>query len=88
MRGDVQMTVGLVGDVTPGPTTPLRNTSRPNDGPTARRRPPRASLLKQSGFDREQEYDGGRVGFEGTRAVLVAAHSTLTGQHLAAYVDT
>jgi excinuclease UvrABC ATPase subunit len=31
-------------------------------------------------------HDGGRVVFEGTPADLVAAHSTLTGKHLAAYV--
>jgi len=33
-------------------------------------------------------HDGGRVVFEGTPAGLVAAHSTLTGEHLAAYVGT
>ncbi|NHC47307.1 ATP-binding cassette domain-containing protein [Motilibacter aurantiacus] len=32
-------------------------------------------------------HDGGRVVFEGTPADLVAARSTLTGQHLAAYVE-
>jgi excinuclease UvrABC ATPase subunit len=32
-------------------------------------------------------HDGGRVVFEGTPADLVAARSTLTGQHLADYVD-
>ncbi len=32
-------------------------------------------------------HDGGCVVFEGTPAELVAARSTLTGQHLAAYVD-
>jgi excinuclease UvrABC ATPase subunit len=32
-------------------------------------------------------HDGGRVVFEGTPADLVAARSTLTGKHLAAYVD-
>jgi excinuclease UvrABC ATPase subunit len=31
-------------------------------------------------------HDGGRIVFEGTPAGLVAAHSTLTGEHLAAYV--
>ncbi|WP_157622641.1 excinuclease ABC subunit UvrA [Nostocoides sp. Soil756] len=31
-------------------------------------------------------HDGGRVVFEGTPATLVAARSTLTGEHLAAYV--
>lgn len=31
-------------------------------------------------------HDGGRVVFEGTPADLVAARSTLTGQHLAEYV--
>ncbi|HZX53794.1 MAG TPA: excinuclease ABC subunit UvrA, partial [Ilumatobacteraceae bacterium] len=31
-------------------------------------------------------HDGGRVVFEGTPAELVAARSTLTGQHLAAYI--
>ncbi len=31
-------------------------------------------------------HDGGRVVFEGTPAALVAAKSTLTGEHLAAYV--
>jgi excinuclease UvrABC ATPase subunit len=33
-------------------------------------------------------HDGGRVVFEGTPADLVAAPSTLTGEHLAAYVGT
>lgn len=33
-------------------------------------------------------HDGGRVVFEGTPATLVAAPSTLTGEHLAAYVRT
>jgi excinuclease UvrABC ATPase subunit len=33
-------------------------------------------------------YDGGRIIFEGTPANLVAARSTLTGEHLAAYVGT
>ncbi|HLT18507.1 MAG TPA: excinuclease ABC subunit UvrA, partial [Thermomicrobiales bacterium] len=32
-------------------------------------------------------HDGGRIVFEGTPADLVAARSTLTGQHLADYVD-
>jgi excinuclease UvrABC ATPase subunit len=32
------------------------------------------------------DHDGGRIVFEGTPADLVAAHSTLTGEHLAAYV--
>jgi excinuclease UvrABC ATPase subunit len=32
-------------------------------------------------------HDGGRIVFEGTPADLVAARSTLTGQHLAAYVN-
>ncbi|HEY3829786.1 MAG TPA: excinuclease ABC subunit UvrA [Solirubrobacteraceae bacterium] len=31
-------------------------------------------------------HDGGRIVFEGSPADLVAAHSTLTGEHLAAYV--
>ena len=31
-------------------------------------------------------HDGGQVVFEGTPAALVAAGSTLTGKHLAAYV--
>ena len=31
--------------------------------------------------------DGGRIIFEGTPAELVAASSTLTGEHLAAYVS-
>jgi excinuclease UvrABC ATPase subunit len=31
-------------------------------------------------------HDGGRLVFEGTPAELVAARSTLTGEHLAAYV--
>ena len=31
-------------------------------------------------------HDGGRIVFEGTPAELVAARSTLTGQHLATYV--
>ncbi|HEX5493956.1 MAG TPA: excinuclease ABC subunit UvrA [Mycobacteriales bacterium] len=33
-------------------------------------------------------HDGGRVVFEGTPADLVATRRTLTGEHLAAYVDT
>jgi excinuclease ABC A subunit len=33
-------------------------------------------------------HDGGRIVFEGTPADLVAARSTLTGKHLAAYVAT
>ncbi|MFD8982030.1 ATP-binding cassette domain-containing protein [Streptomyces sp. NPDC059564] len=33
-------------------------------------------------------HDGGRIVFEGTPAELVAARSTLTGEHLAAYVGT
>ena len=33
-------------------------------------------------------HDGGRLVFEGTPAGLVAARSTLTGKHLAAYVET
>lgn len=32
-------------------------------------------------------HDGGKIAFEGTPADLVAARSTLTGQHLAAYVN-
>jgi excinuclease UvrABC ATPase subunit len=32
-------------------------------------------------------HDGGRIVFEGTPANLVAARSTLTGQHLAAFVE-
>jgi len=31
-------------------------------------------------------HDGGRIVFQGTPAALVAARSTLTGEHLAAYV--
>jgi excinuclease UvrABC ATPase subunit len=31
-------------------------------------------------------HDGGRIVFEGTPAALVAARSTLTGEHLAVYV--
>ena len=33
-------------------------------------------------------HDGGRVVFEGTPTDLVAARSTLTGEHLAAYVGS
>ena len=33
-------------------------------------------------------HDGGRIVFEGTPADLVAARSTLTGEHLAAFVST
>jgi excinuclease UvrABC ATPase subunit len=33
-------------------------------------------------------HDGGRIIFEGTPADLVAARSTLTGEHLAAYIGT
>jgi excinuclease UvrABC ATPase subunit len=32
--------------------------------------------------------DGGRIVFEGTPAELVAARSTLTGKHLAAFVGS
>ena len=33
-------------------------------------------------------HDGGRIVFEGTPADLVAARTTLTGEHLAAYIGT
>jgi excinuclease UvrABC ATPase subunit len=33
-------------------------------------------------------HDGGRIVFEGTPADLIAARSTLTGEHLAAYIGT
>jgi excinuclease UvrABC ATPase subunit len=33
-------------------------------------------------------HDGGRIVFEGTPADLIAGRSTLTGEHLAAYVGT
>ncbi len=33
-------------------------------------------------------HDGGRIVFEGSPADLIAARSTLTGEHLAAYVDS
>jgi excinuclease UvrABC ATPase subunit len=33
-------------------------------------------------------HDGGRIVFKGTPADLVATRSTLTGEHLAAYVGT
>lgn len=33
-------------------------------------------------------HDGGKIVFEGTPSELVAAHSTLTGEHLAAYVGS
>jgi hypothetical protein len=33
-------------------------------------------------------HDGGRIVFEGTPAGLVTARSTLSGEHLAAYVGT
>ena len=33
-------------------------------------------------------HDGGQIVFEGTAADLVAARSTLTGEHLAAYVGS
>jgi len=33
-------------------------------------------------------HGGGRIVFEGTPANLVAGRSTLTGEHLAAYVGT
>ena len=33
-------------------------------------------------------HDGGQIVFEGTPADLVAARSTLTGEHLAAYIGT
>ncbi len=33
-------------------------------------------------------HDGGRIVFEGTPADLIAARSTLTGEHLAAFVDS
>jgi len=31
-------------------------------------------------------HDGGRIVFEGTPTALVSARSTLTGEHLAAYI--
>ncbi len=34
------------------------------------------------------DHNGGRIVFEGTPADLVAARSTLTGEHLAAHVGT
>jgi excinuclease UvrABC ATPase subunit len=37
---------------------------------------------------RRRAYAGGRIVFEGTPADLVAARSTLTGEHLATYVGT
>jgi excinuclease UvrABC ATPase subunit len=33
-------------------------------------------------------HGGGRIVFEGTPAALVAARSTVTGEHLAGYVGT
>jgi len=33
-------------------------------------------------------HDGGRIVFQGTPADVAAARSTLTGEHLAAYVGT
>jgi excinuclease UvrABC ATPase subunit len=39
-------------------------------------------------FPRTDSHDGGRIVFEGTPHALVADRSTLTGQHLAAYVRT
>ncbi|HZB40833.1 MAG TPA: hypothetical protein VE487_07700 [Ilumatobacter sp.] len=33
-------------------------------------------------------HDGGRIVFEGTPADLVAVRSTLTGEHLGAYIGT
>jgi excinuclease UvrABC ATPase subunit len=33
-------------------------------------------------------HDGGRIVFEGTPAELIAVRSTLTGEHLAAYLGT
>jgi AraC-like DNA-binding protein len=39
-------------------------------------------------FSARAGHDGGRIVFEGTPADLVAARSTLTGEHLAAYVGT
>jgi hypothetical protein len=50
--------------------------------PGRRRRRPRRRL------DLGPGHDGGRNVFEGTPADLVAAGSTLTGEHLAAYVET
>jgi excinuclease UvrABC ATPase subunit len=38
--------------------------------------------------DKGAGHDGGRIVFEGTPADLVAAGSTLTGEHLADYVGT
>jgi excinuclease UvrABC ATPase subunit len=52
--------------------------------PGRRRRRPRRWLDLGPGAG----HDGGRNVFEGTPADLVAAGSTLTGEHLAAYVET
>ena len=51
-------------------------------GPTERPAAGQALVCGQAGAG----HDGGRVVFEGTPAELVAARSTLTGEHLAAYV--
>jgi hypothetical protein len=48
--------------------------------PGRRRRSPRTRLDLGPGAG----HDGGRIVFEGTPADLVAADSTLTGEHLAA----
>ena len=58
--------------------------SRSSSSSTTRRswRTPTGSLTSAPGAG----HDGGRIVFEGTPADLVASRSTLTGEHLAAYV--
>jgi hypothetical protein len=43
--------------------------------------------LDDTHFERRSRSRGGRIVFEGTPADLVAARSTLTGEHLAAFVE-
>lgn len=42
--------------------------------------------LKEMSIEVPKGPDRGRIGFEGTPADLACASTTLTGQHLAAYV--
>jgi hypothetical protein len=75
--------VDLLEGLTTGSSTPA---SRSSSSITTRRswRTPTGSSTSAPGAG----YDGGRIVFEGTPADLVAARSTLTGEHLAAYVGT
>jgi hypothetical protein len=59
-------------------------------GGDQRRTPVRHQGQRDAGHGEQPDdgagHEGGRIVFEGTPAELVAARSTLTGEHLAAYV--